>query len=79
MCISQLYVDEHGDGHVSIKYISAHTHELGPGELKHLPLPQSTKQEVSMKISLGVPTRRILEEFIQKHTDVRETVGDRSK
>ena len=60
-CISRLYVDEHEDGHVSVKYISAHTHELGPCELKHLPLPQSTKQEVSMKISLGVPTERILE------------------
>ena len=87
-CISCLYVDEHEDGHVSMKYISAHTHELGPCELKHLPLPQSTKQEVSMKISLGVPTERILEgnrticpdiNFIQKHTDVRETVGDRPK
>ena len=33
-CISRLYVDEHGDGHLSVKYISAHTHELGPGELK---------------------------------------------
>lgn len=60
-CISQLYVDEHGDGHVSVTYISAHTHELGSSELKHLPLPDSTKQEVSMKISLGVPTERILE------------------
>ena len=60
-CISRLYVDEHEDGHVSVTYISAHTHELGPGEFKYLPLPQSTKQEVAMKISLGVPTERILE------------------
>lgn len=60
-CISRLYVDEYGDGHISVTYISAHTHELGPGELKHLPLPQSTKQEVAMKISLGVPTERILD------------------
>ena len=45
----------------SVTYTSAHTHELGPGELKHLPLPQSTKQEVAMKISLGVPTERILD------------------
>ena len=60
-CIARLYVDEHDDGHISVKYISAHTHELGPCELKHLPLPQSTKQEVAMKVSLGVPDDRILE------------------
>ena len=56
MYISRLYADEHEDGHVSVKYIYAHTHELGPCELKHLPLPQNTKQDVAMKISLGVPT-----------------------
>lgn len=60
--ISRMYVDEHKDGRVAVKYISAHSHhELGACELKHLPLPQSTKLEVSMKISLGVPTERILE------------------
>ena len=57
-CLSRLYIDEHEDGHVSVKYISAHTHELGPSELKHLPLPQSTKLS-----SLGVPTERILEGY----------------
>ena len=60
-CISRLYVNEHEDGRVSVKYISAHTHELGNGELKYLPLPESTKQDVATKISLGVPAERILE------------------
>ena len=60
-CISRMYVDEHGDGHVSVNYISVHTHDLGPQELKHMPLPESTKEEVTMKISLGVPPERILE------------------
>ena len=41
--------------------ISAHTgHDLGPQELKYLPLPSSTKQEVSMKISMGITAERIL-------------------
>ena len=53
-----MYVDEHEDGHVSVTYISAHTHELGPQELKHMPLPGSTKEEVA---TLGVPPERILE------------------
>ena len=60
-CLSRLYIDELDDGHVSVKYISAHTHELGSGELKYLLLPQSTKQEVGVKVSLGVPDERILE------------------
>ena len=61
-CISRMYVDELKNGHIAVKYISAHTgHDLGPHDLKHLPLPDSTKQEVSMKISLGIPPERILQ------------------
>ena len=45
-------MDQYEDGHVGVTYISAHTHQLGPSELKHLPLPQSTKDEIAMKISL---------------------------
>ena len=42
-------------------YISAHSgHELGPQELQHLSLPKSTKEEISMKTSIGVPAERIL-------------------
>ncbi len=44
-----MYTDEYSDGHVSVKYISAHTgHDLGPQELKYLPQPQSTKEQVAM-------------------------------
>lgn len=60
-CISRIYVDELEDGHVSVRYISAHTgHDLGPHELKHLPLPNSTKEEIAMKMSMGVPAQRLL-------------------
>ena len=36
-------------------------HELGPNELKYLQLPKSTKEEVSVKISIGIPLERILQ------------------
>ena len=42
-----MYVDELKHGEITVKYISAHTgHDLGPQELKYLPLPESTKEEV---------------------------------
>ena len=64
-CISRMYVDELKDGNISVTYISAHTgHDLGPQELKFLPLPQSTKEAVSMRISQGIPTERILKGYI---------------
>ena len=86
-----MYVDELRDGQISVKYVSAHTgHNLGPQELKHLPLPASTKQEVAMKISMGIPPERILQgnnsittvSLINQcvffnYIDVREDVGDK--
>ena len=60
-CVSKMYVDELKDGHITVKYVSAHTgHDLDPQELKYLPPPESTKQEVCMKISMGIPPERIL-------------------
>ena len=65
-----MYVDELESGQISVKYVSAHTsHDLGPQELKHLPLPESTKAEVSSKISLGIPPERILQ-GIQIHVAI---------
>lgn len=55
-----MYVDDYADGHVGVTYISAHTnHELGDSELPHLPLPESVKEEVAMKVSKGIPPERI--------------------
>ena len=67
-----MYVDELESGQISVKYVSAHTsHDLGlgPQVLKHLPLPESTKAEVSSKISLGIPPERILQ-GIQIHVAI---------
>ena len=61
-CISRMYVTEFTDGHIEVKYISAHTaHELGTSELPHLPLPKGVKEEVALKISMGIPSERIME------------------
>ena len=57
-----MYVTASTNGHVEVKYISAHTaHELGTSELPHLPLPKGVKEEVALKISTGIPSERIME------------------
>ena len=57
-----MYVSELKDGQITVKCVSAHTgHDLGPQEVKYLPLPESTKQEVSTKISMGIPPERFLQ------------------
>lgn len=56
-----MYLNNFHDFHVEVQYIPAHTyHTLGHGELKHLPLPIGTKEEVAMKLSFGVPPTHIL-------------------
>ena len=61
-CLSRIYVDEFSDGHMEVKYISAHQgHELGVSELPYLPLPQSIKDSVAIKLSQGVTSERILD------------------
>ena len=61
-CISRMYVDVHEARHVTVCYIPTHTgHKPDCTELKFLPLPESTKEEVSLKLSQGIPTKRILQ------------------
>ena len=46
---------------IDVKCISAHTgHELGTSELRHLQLPKSVKEEIAMKISMGIPPEKLL-------------------
>ena len=63
VCISRQYVEEYSD-HVEVQYVSAHTnHKLCTSELQHLPLPQSSMDEVALKVSRGIATERIMEGF----------------
>ena len=57
-----MYVTEYLDCRVEVKYISAHSsHDLGTTELPYLPLPKGVKEEVAIKLSLGIPPERIME------------------
>ena len=50
-CLSRMYVTNFEDGHMEVDYIPAHTgHTLSHSELKHLPIPANTKEEVATKL-----------------------------
>ena len=45
-----------------VKYVSAHSnHTIGPSEDAFLPLPASTKEEIAMKLALGISIERIMD------------------
>ena len=61
-CLSRMYVHECRDGHVEVMYLTTHSgHELGSNQLPYLPLPISTKENVALKISQGIPPGRIID------------------
>ena len=61
-CISRMYADKFLDDHVEVTYITAHTgHELGTCQLPYLPIPQSVKESVAIKLSQGIPAERIMD------------------
>ena len=50
------------DKSIKVTYIPAHTgHKSGPEEQKFLPLPPSVRETVSLKLSQGITTKRILQ------------------
>ena len=66
-CISRMYVTKFNSGRIEVKYISAHSnHTPGPGEAGFLPLPVSTKEEIAMKLSLGISVERIMDGMLNK-------------
>ena len=55
-------MDEYRDEYVEVMYLTAHSgHELGSNQLPYLPLPVSTKENVALKISQGIPPERIID------------------
>ena len=57
-----MYLNELIDKSIKVTYILAHTgHIPGPEEHKFLPLPQSTREGVSLQLSQGIPAKRILQ------------------
>ena len=65
-----MYVTKFNSGKINVKYISVHSnHTPGKEEDAFLPLPTSTKEEIEMKLSLGIPIERIMN-GINKFNDV---------
>ena len=61
VCVSRMYVTRTSNA-VSVKYITTHTnHDLSLQQAKHLPLPKDVKDGITIKLSLGIPTDRILD------------------
>ena len=55
VCISRIYVTKFKSGKVEAKYVSAHSnHTTGP-------LPATTKEEIAMKLSVGISIERIMD------------------
>ena len=62
VCISRIYVTKFKSGKVEVKYVSAHSnHTTGPTEDAFLPLPATTKEEIAMKLSVGISIERIMD------------------
>ena len=62
VCISRMYVTKFKAGNVEVKYVSAHSnHTIGPSEDAFLPLPASIKEEIAMKLALGISIERIMD------------------
>ena len=57
-----MYVTELQSGAVQVMYVSAHSnHETGEKEDAFIPLPGSSKENIAMKLSIGIPIERIME------------------
>ena len=54
-CISRMYVTKFNSGKYEVKYTSAHSnHTLDQSEAGFSPLTSSTKEEIVVKLSLGI-------------------------
>ena len=62
-CIARMIATEYlSDGRVEVKYISTHTnHNLAVNECKHLPLPNSVREEIRRQFAAGISLERIMD------------------
>ena len=57
-----MYATKFASGKLEVKYISAHSNHMpDQSEAGFLPLPSSTKEEIAMKLSLGISIERIMD------------------
>jgi len=73
VCISRMYATYASDGSVRVKYVTSHTnHDLSLEQSKFLPLPKDVKDDIAIKLNMGIPIERILD---GKYTLWREGEG----
>ena len=62
-CLSRMTASEHSKtGEVDVTYIKTHTnHQPGLKEVKYIPLPEATRQEVRNKYADGVKLDKIID------------------
>ena len=65
MTATEYYID----GMVEVKYCSHHTnHQLGVGECRNLPLPNSVKEDIQQQFAAGITIEQIMDsKFIIVH------------
>ena len=91
-CIARMIATQtQSEGRVDIKYISTHTnHELTLTECKHLPLPNSVREDIRQQFAAGISLERIMDSMFlhvhntinvlrTKHIDVRGFIGKRDQ
>lgn len=61
--VARMIATEHlSDGRVEVKYISTHTnHDLVVNECRHLPLPDSVREQIRQQFAAGVSLKRIMD------------------
>ncbi|XP_053388439.1 uncharacterized protein LOC128551562 [Mercenaria mercenaria] len=70
ICPARMLVNERHDGTVKVKYIHTHTHSISLKDTRHLRIPNSIRSQIALKLSLGVPSERILQEFYEDASDL---------
>ena len=61
-CLSRIMVRKEKSGKINVQYIRTHTnHAPGIAESKHIPLPQSVKEEVREKYGQNIKLDSILD------------------
>lgn len=62
-CIARVLATQtQSEGRVDVKYISTHTnHELTMTECRHLPLPNSVREDICQQFAAGISLERIMD------------------
>ena len=79
LCPARFYVHELFDGKVTVRYIHNHAHSLAFNQSKFLPIPNDIRNDISVKLALGVPVTKVLDSIRSMFTsrNDRDTIEER--